>query len=93
MQNGEAIDAFRREVVEHLATLRQQKGMSQTAFARELGTEQSIISKVESGNRELGLHESFAWGETLGLSPAETANILAAAWTKHCARRKGFWEL
>lgn len=92
MPNGESIDAFRRAVVNHLATMRQQKGMSQTAFARELGTEQSIISKVESGNRELGLHETFAWGETLGLSPTETASILASAWTKYCARRKGFWE-
>lgn len=83
---------FQQAVVAELASLRSSKGMSQTAFASELQINQSVISKVESGNRALSLEEAFEWAETLGLTPSETASLLRDKWTEYGARGKSYWH-
>ncbi|MGO3060026.1 helix-turn-helix domain-containing protein [Corynebacterium casei] len=84
-------EPFRRALVIQLTQLRQQSGMSQTAIAAELGIDQSVVSRIEAGTRELGIEEVFAWGEALALRPEETSRLLAETWTTHAARRKGYW--
>lgn len=92
MLESSSLESFRDEVRTRLTSLRQQARLSQTSLAAELGIDQSIVSRVEAGTRDLGLDEVFAWGEALGLPPAETAELLLESWVEFAARRKGYWS-
>lgn len=92
MLDSSSLQQFRRAVTSRLAVLRSQAGLSQTALAAELGVDQSLVSRVEAGTRDLGLDEAFAWGEVLGLTSEETATLLSAAWEAHAARPEGYWK-
>lgn len=83
---------FRDAVARELTRLRQRCGLSQTALSQELGIDQSTVSKVESGRRNLDIVDVFSWCEALGLRSEETGKILAQLWNTHGAREKGFWN-
>ena len=91
MLDSTHLDPFRTALVEQLTVLRQRAGLSQTALAAELGTDQSTISRVESGARDVDVAEAFAWCEALGLRPSETAQVFETTWVTYGARPQGFW--
>lgn len=92
MRESSSLNRFRHSIAFELTRLRRQAGLSQTALAAELGSDQSIISRVEAGARSITVDELFIWTEALGLTPTETSTLLADAWSRNAARREGFWE-
>jgi len=64
---GTPADAFR----ERLRRLREGRGWTQAELAdRVRFANQSIISKIESGDRKVTIDEAFALAEALGIEPA-----------------------
>jgi HTH-type transcriptional regulator, repressor for puuD len=53
-----------------LARLREDAGLSQSALARAIGTSQSAISQIESGDRNPSYEMIRQIADALGLSPA-----------------------
>ncbi len=60
------------------AVLREQKGLTQGDIAEALGCEQSLISKVESGQRSIKLREMPFFAAALGLTSQELQEALLA---------------
>lgn len=52
----------------YLAGLRKETGITQVQLAAKLGTPQSFISKVETGERGLHLSEVYRYAAALGIS-------------------------
>lgn len=50
-----------------LASLRRKAGLSQDFLAQELRHDQTFVSKIEHGKRQLTLLEFAKWCEVLGL--------------------------
>ena len=50
-----------------LRTLREDVGLTQEQLARKLGVPQSMISKLEHGERRLKVDEAFAYADALGI--------------------------
>lgn len=60
-----------------LRKLRIESDLKQEQVAARLGTNQSMISKFESGERSLHLGEVYAYAEALGTTPQ---HILQEVW-------------
>ncbi|MDV2978186.1 UNVERIFIED_CONTAM: helix-turn-helix transcriptional regulator [Actinomycetes bacterium ARC8] len=84
--------AFNRALAEMLAALRSDINVSQGALAVELGIDQAMVSRVESGQRRLTVTEVFAWFDALGVEPEESAERLLGLWQSLGSRPRGFWE-
>lgn len=67
-------DALRTRLVQ----LRNQAGLTQRDIASRLGREQSVVARVETGERRLDVIELYWWIEALGLDPAEVFPLIAA---------------
>lgn len=59
------------------AEARRGKGISQESLAVQLGTEQSTISRLESGQRKQSIEEFVRWCSALGLSKQERMAFLS----------------
>lgn len=59
-----------RVIGKTLKMLRQERGLTQCEVAHYLGRNQSIISKLEMGERALPLIETWFYAEALGVEPA-----------------------
>ncbi len=82
---------FHRALAAELSALRVARHTSQGTLAAELGIDQAAVSRVESGRRRLGVGETFAWLEALGLSASESADRLRDLWELYGGRPPGFW--
>lgn len=71
-----------------LARMRKEAGLTQVDLARTLGTPQSFISKIETGERSLRVYEQFEYAEALGLSIHDFALSLRSSLDK--AEVRGF---
>ena len=56
-----------RLVGETLRVLRREADMSQTQLAEKLGRNQSHVSKIENGERQLPLVETWSYARALGV--------------------------
>jgi transcriptional regulator with XRE-family HTH domain len=56
----------RRDVVRHLATARQEQGLSQTTVAARMGTSQSVVARLESGALDMRLSTLERYAAALG---------------------------
>ena len=68
----DAIHNFDRAlaVAEVLRSLRVEAGLTQDDVAWRIGTPQSLVSKLEHGQRRLKLDEAWAYADALGIEPA-----------------------
>ncbi len=52
-----------------IARLREEQGLSQRALADRIGLDQSAISRIEAGRRDVGAHELYRLAEALETHP------------------------
>jgi transcriptional regulator with XRE-family HTH domain len=62
-----------------IRSARRVRGVSQDTLARRLGMKQSIISRIELGQRSVSLLELIALAEALRLDPVELFRRVATA--------------
>ena len=62
-----------------LRALRLSAGLSQNALAAALRQPQSLISKLESGERRLRLDECWVYASALGVDPSELFSAVGRA--------------
>ena len=60
-----------RQLREVLKELRTEQGVRQDEIARRLKIDQSMVARVESGERRLDVVELIRWCDALGVSVAE----------------------
>ncbi|ADE85025.1 helix-turn-helix domain-containing protein [Rhodobacter capsulatus] len=60
-----------RALCEAIAAARREKGLNQADLARELHCQQSLIARIESGERRIDVLEFIKIFRALGVSPAE----------------------
>lgn len=87
--NGDA--QFERDLAALAARLREERGVSQTALAEELGHEQSFVSRVEHAQRRLTVGELLRWAAALGVPFRTLAAELERLWHDHIAT-ESIWE-
>lgn len=68
-----------RVVGKTIRSIRMAEGLTQLQVAQRLEKPQSYISKLESGERSLHLHEVFPLSKALGKSSHEVVDILEQA--------------
>ena len=68
-----------RRLVERLRGYREERGLSQTELARQLGWPQHKLSSIEAGARRLDVIEFFQLTSALGLSPARAIKLVLPA--------------
>ena len=68
-----------RRLVERLRGYREERGLSQTELARQLGWPQQKLSSIEAGARRLDVIEFFQLTSALGLSPARAIKLVLPA--------------
>jgi transcriptional regulator with XRE-family HTH domain len=56
----------RREVVRRLVGVRQELGLSQTAVAARMGTSQSVVARLESGDLDMRLSTLERYAAAVG---------------------------
>lgn len=89
MQPGRKLDlAFSREI----RRLREDAGLSQTGLAAELGVDQSLVSRVEAGSRQLTIGQAMFWLQGLGLDCDAASSLVARLWIHNGARPSSFWK-
>ena len=89
MQPGKKLDlAFSREI----RKLREDTGISQTGLAAELGVDQSLVSRVEAGSRQLTIGQAMFWLQGLGLDSVAASSLVARLWVRNGARPSSFWK-
>ncbi len=62
-----------------IATIRTQRGMSQAEFAEALGYRQSLIAKIELGNRRLDVVELVVLARAMQIDPSVLLNAVEQA--------------
>jgi len=67
------------ELGQRLKEQRQRLGISQEYLATLLNREQTAISKMENGARQINVHEFLHWCKALNLSYAEATELLRIA--------------
>lgn len=67
-----------RRLLKRLVELRKEAECSQTELARRLGTRQSYVSNVETGERRLDLVEYVRWTLALKIEPTGLIAQLAS---------------
>ena len=77
---------------ESLKPYRVRSGLSQSALATELGVDQALISRVESGERKLSFGELMVWLEALGMSEKEMFPFIGNLWKEHGSRAGSLWN-
>lgn len=77
---------------ESLKPRRQYSGLSQSALATELGVDQALISRVESGERKLSFGELMVWLEALGMDEEEMLTLIETLWAEHGSRAESLWN-
>ena len=65
---SKAITSFGMVTIEDFKRLRIKAGLPQQALADALNLDRSSISKIESGGRDLTIHEAVKWAERCGSS-------------------------
>ena len=63
-----------------LCALRERQGLSQEALADRLGVDQSVVSRVEHGQRRVSVPELFAWAEALNVKWPELSAGMRDLW-------------
>ena len=57
----------RRRVIGQLVSARQEQGLSQTVVAARMGTSQSVVARLESGDNDVRLSTLERYAAALGL--------------------------
>ncbi len=57
----------RRKVIAQLVAARQEQGLSQTVVAARMGTSQSVVARLESGDNDVRLSTLERYADALGL--------------------------
>ena len=65
MMNSDEIDLGRR-----IAQFREERGLSQSALAKQMGSSQSAISQIEAGERNPSFETLRQIAKALGMTPA-----------------------
>jgi transcriptional regulator with XRE-family HTH domain len=68
-----------RALVNALIEARMVRGLSQDALAERLGCHQSLIARIESGQRRIDVVELVVFCRALGASPVELLEVTEAA--------------
>lgn len=63
-------------LIELMAEIRKDKGVTQVDLATALGKPQSFVSKIENGERQLDLIEMVAVADALGIKPQTVIAML-----------------
>ena len=75
-----------------LKPYRWRSGLSQSALAAELGVDQALVSRVESGERKLSFGELMVWLEALGMNEKEMLTFIGTLWSEHGSRAESLWN-
>lgn len=76
MQRGWVVSSDYRTLIEVLAALRQELGVSQRELARRLGKPPSFINKIELFERRLDILEFIVIAEALKRNPGDLLRVL-----------------
>lgn len=76
MQRGWVVSADYRTLIDVLAALRKELGVSQRELARRIGKPPSFVNKIELFERRLDLLEFIVIAEALGREPGKLLSIL-----------------
>jgi transcriptional regulator with XRE-family HTH domain len=60
---------LQRRVGRHLRAFRTAKGLSQEAFAEELGIHRTYVGSLERGEKNITLRTLELWADRLGVDP------------------------
>lgn len=71
---------FYRQLGSLLAKWREAKGLSQDALAVQLRRDQSYISRIEAGSRQVSLTYLLEWAEAMNVPFDEVARRVARLW-------------
>jgi ribosome-binding protein aMBF1 (putative translation factor) len=63
-------------LVTALVQARKNSGLSQASLAKKLRCQQSLIARIESGERRIDLVELVIIGRAIGLDPAEALQAM-----------------
>lgn len=63
-------------IISKLRAMRKALGASQSDLAMKIGKDQTFVSKVESGAKNLSLVEFLCWVDGLGISKEDASRIL-----------------
>ena len=85
-------DTSDREIGRRIAALRKQRGWSQSYLASLVGTDQSVLSRIEAAKRRIGARELDRLAKALGVEPAtllpdEVESPASAAFSADTRRR------
>lgn len=53
------------EIISRLRAIRTAKGLSQSELAQKLNKDQTFVSKIENGTRNIGVIELLDWADAL----------------------------
>lgn len=92
MKGSHRINAVDKAFADTARRIRVGKALSQVDLSNELGVDQSVVSRVEAGTRQLSLGQALNWLQALGLRSDDTARLIKELWEQEGKRPKGFWE-
>ncbi|KTR83853.1 hypothetical protein NS277_07905 [Novosphingobium barchaimii] len=76
MQRGWVVSSDYRTLIEVLAALRQELGVSQRELARRIGKPPSFINKIELFERRMDILEFIVIAEALERNPGDLLRVL-----------------
>lgn len=68
-----------RALIDAMVAARKNSGMTQTELAQLLKCQQSLIARIESGQRRVDAVDLVRWAEAVGVDPAEFLSVVADA--------------
>jgi transcriptional regulator with XRE-family HTH domain len=86
-----SVRALEQRIASMLAALRKERGISQQALALELGRDQTVISRIENGQRRVTVPELFEWADALGVPFQRVAEELEAI-SRELVETQSIWE-
>ncbi|WP_421118604.1 helix-turn-helix domain-containing protein [Aquihabitans daechungensis] len=85
------VSRFEAELGGHLQAERERSGLSQDALAQQFGVDQSLISRVERGQRRVSVEEFLLWADLVGADPVALFGTVAQRWEQTRRRTGSIW--
>jgi transcriptional regulator with XRE-family HTH domain len=78
---------------DRLATIRRQRGFTQTVLAERTGYSRATIANLEAGKQNVLLHQIFAIAQALGTVPSDLLPELQMVYSGHGSQAEVFVQM